>query len=125
MKHDEHQVYLDILTFKPKSDNGIKLKMNKLHWLIIVDERTLLKFIHFFETKDGMLKPMCKLFQEWKDKKIPVTHWRMDNTGKNKKLIARCKSSDWKLGIRKFELMARNTPQQKYIGTDWICNNHQ
>ena len=40
---------------------------------------------------------------------------RMDNAGKNMKLIKRCKSSDWKLGIKKFELTARNTPQQNHL----------
>ena len=45
----------------------------------------------------------------------PVTHLRMDNAGENKKLIEMCGSAKWKLGIKKFELTARDTPQQNAL----------
>ena len=89
--------------------------MNKPHWRIIIDERTLMKFSEFFVTKNGMVKLTCKLLQEQKDIGKPVTHLRMDNAGENIKLMDRCKSLSWKLGIRKFELTAQNTPQQNAL----------
>ena len=39
----------------------------------------------------------------------------MDNGGENIKLMHRCQSADWKLGIKKFELTARDTPQQNAL----------
>jgi hypothetical protein len=74
-----------------------------------------MKWSDFFATKDGMIEPTCTLFQKWKEEKHPVTHLMMDNAGENMKLIERCKSSDWKLGIKKFELTARDTPQQNSL----------
>lgn len=41
----------------------------------------------------------------------PVLYLRQDNTGKNLKLVARCKSADWKLNL-KVEYTAKKTPQQ-------------
>jgi hypothetical protein len=79
---------------------------------MIVDEKTQLKWSDFFKTKDEMVEPTCMLFKEWKDFGKPLTHLRMDNAGENMALIERCKSADWKLGIKKFELTARDTPQQ-------------
>ena len=59
-----------------------------------------------------MVEPTCQLFQQWKEMGSPVTHLRMDNAGKNKKLIEMCGSVKWKLGIKKFELTARDTPSK-------------
>jgi hypothetical protein len=39
----------------------------------------------------------------------------MDNAGENMKLIERCKCTEWKLGIKKFELTAIDTPQQSSL----------
>ena len=62
-----------------------------------------------------MIEPTCILFKEWKDMGKEVTHLRMDNSGENMALIDRCQNSDWKLRIKKYELTARDTPQQNSL----------
>ena len=49
-----------------------------------------------------MVEPTCQQFQIWANNEKPVFKLRQDNTGENKKLEERCKSSDWKWNI-KFE----------------------
>ena len=71
--------------------------------------------MEFFKTKKGMVEPTCAKFQQWKEIGKPVTHMSMDNAGENVKLIEWCKSADWKLGIKKFELKACDTPQQNSV----------
>jgi hypothetical protein len=114
LKENERRVHLDISTIKPKpGKDGEKVyQLAKPNWRLIVDAKTHPKFSEFLKTKDGMVEPTCVLFKEWKDAGRPVTHLRMDNGGENIKLIERCKSAQWQLGIKKFELTARDTPQQ-------------
>ena len=55
-------------------------------WRVVVDERTKIKTLDLFGTKDGMVEPTCKLFQKWKNEDKPVKFIRMDNADKNKTL---------------------------------------
>ena len=80
-----------------------------------MDEKNLFNWDEMFENKKGMIEPSCKLFHEWKMAGMAVTHLHMDNAGENLKLIERLRSADWKMGISKFELTTRNTPQQNSI----------
>ncbi len=50
---------MDITIVKGPKDRPKVIKPN---WQIIV-ERTQLKFLDFFETKDDMVEPTCKKFQ--------------------------------------------------------------
>jgi hypothetical protein len=120
-------VHLDISTIKPHRDKDGKIvgQMNKPNWRLIVDAKSRFKISDFFATKDGRIEPTLSLFHEWKNKGHPVTHLCMDNAGENLKLMERAKSSDWKLGIHKFELTARDTPQQNAlaeVGFDTLGN---
>ena len=56
-------VFLDILLIKkPESIS----RVHKPHLHIIVVEAMQLKFVHFFEMKDGMVEPTCELFSHLK-----------------------------------------------------------
>ena len=113
LKEGERRVHLDISTLKKKKkDDENRPMTSKPNWRLIVEPDSGMAFTEFFATKKGMIEPTCAKFQQWKESGKPVTHLRMDNAGENLKLIERCKSADWKLGIKKFELTARDTPQQ-------------
>jgi hypothetical protein len=61
---DEPRVFLDITTVKsPKGGPNV----TKPNWRILVDERTQLKFLDFYDAKNGMVEPTCERFQRWKD----------------------------------------------------------
>ena len=105
------RVFLDILLIKkPESVSG----MYKPHLHIVVMEAMQLKFVHFFETKDGMVEPTCELFSCWKHAGHGVEIICLDNAGENLALQNRCNSATWQLGI-KFEFTARDTPQQNSL----------
>jgi hypothetical protein len=40
------------------------MSITQRHCRIMVDEKTQLNFIDFFETKDGMVEPTCKKVEE-------------------------------------------------------------
>jgi hypothetical protein len=61
-----------------------------------------------------MIKPTCAQLQKWGHAGLDVTHVRLDNAGKNRKLQTRAESADWKLGLQ-FEYTARDTPQQNHL----------
>ena len=70
------RVHLDILSIKkPESVS----RVHKPHLQIIVVKAMQLKFIHFFETKDGMVEPTCKLFSRRKQSGHAVDIVRLDN----------------------------------------------
>ena len=103
----ERRVFLDIATVK-QPVNGPKV--SKPNWQIMVDERTQLKFSHFFEKKNGMIKPTCVQLNKWKLADLEVKYIRLDNAGENKKLQEASDSQEWKLGIT-YKYTARDTPQ--------------
>jgi hypothetical protein len=83
-----------------------------------------MKFVDFFETKNGMVEPMCKKFKLWEQHSHKAEVVCMDNGGQNVKLENRAKSKDWQLGIV-FEKTARDMPQQNSlaeIGLTVIAN---
>ena len=108
----ERRIYLDMSLVKPASD---KVVIGKPNWLMIVDGKTQFKISRFYAAKSGMVEPTCALLKQWEGEEKKVTHIRMDNGGENMTLQARCKSSDWKLQNIKFEMTARDTPQQNSI----------
>jgi hypothetical protein len=115
------RIYLDLSSIKKPKD--IK-QIHKRHCRILVDEKTQMKFVDFFETKNGMVEPTCEKFKLWEQHSHKVEVVRMDNGGENIKLESRAKSKDWQLGVV-FEKMARDTPQQNSlaeIGLTVIAN---
>ena len=80
----------------------------------MVDERTQLKFSDFYDTKDGMIEPMCEQLHKWKQNGKPVKFIRLDDAGENMALQARAQSEVWKLNI-KFKFTGRDTPQQDHL----------
>jgi hypothetical protein len=94
-------------------------------WVITNAKNTSeMKFVDFFETKNGMVEPTCEKFKLWEQHRHKVEVVCMDNGGENIKLESRAKSKDWQLGIV-FEKTARDTPQQNSlaeIGLTVIAN---
>eukprot|EP00957_Ditylum_brightwellii_P002392 183609-Ditylum_brightwellii.AAC.1 len=78
-------VCLDISTIKVSVN--VKVTVTKLQWLILVDERTEMKWSMFHQRKSGFIETLCTKFQHWKD------------AGENKLLEEQCNSADWKLSI--------------------------
>ena len=60
-KENAGRVFLDTATVK-KPKGGPRVQ--KPNWRVVVDERTKIKTLDFFETKDGMVEPTCELFQK-------------------------------------------------------------
>ena len=115
LKEGESRVHLDISTLKVKPEQQKWPTTSRPNWRIVVDAKSGLAFTDWFTTKNKMIEPTCALFHEWQENGRPVTHLRMDNAGENLKLMERCKSADWKLGVKKFELTARDSPQQNAV----------
>jgi hypothetical protein len=91
--------------------------------LILVDEATNIRFIRWFETKDGMVDPTCATLYQWSTKGMNTLFIRCDGAGENHSLEDTLHSSQWKMPIA-FEYTARNTPQQNHlaeIGIYVIC----
>jgi hypothetical protein len=108
---EERRMFLDVSTVKKMKDGP---NVTKPNWLIIVDQRSALKFTQFCQTKDGMVEPTCQLLNKWKQENMPVKHVRLDNAGENELLKTRTQSKDWKLNLT-FEFTARDTPQQNHL----------
>ena len=111
MLTDRVYVHLDILSIKkPESVSQVY----KPHLQIIVVEAMQLKFVHFFDTKDGMVEPKCELLSSWKRSGCRVDIMQLDNANENVLLQNRANSATWQLGIN-FKFMARDTPQQNSL----------
>ena len=67
--NNAERVFLDTATIK-KPEEGPQVQ--KPNWHLIVDERTKIKISNFFETKDGMVEPTCKLFEKWQKQGKPM-----------------------------------------------------
>jgi hypothetical protein len=59
---------LDLSSVKKPKD--IK-RISQLNCQIMVDERTQLKFVDFFDTKSGMVEPTCEKLKLWET----ATRW--------------------------------------------------
>ena len=57
-------VFLRILMIK-KPDNVNKVTLMKNNWSIIVEGFIGMKFSNVYDTKDGIIEPICKRFGEW------------------------------------------------------------
>jgi hypothetical protein len=89
--------------------------IGKPNWLMIVDQTTQFKLSRFYASKSAMVESTCALLKQWKEEGHPVSHIRMDNGGENIALMNRCKSAEWQLTNIKFEMTARDTPQQNSL----------
>jgi hypothetical protein len=89
----ENRIFLDITVKKVKDGPPV----TKPNWQIMVDKRTGMKFLDFFEAKNGMIKPTCAQWNCWKAAGLAVNYARLDNAGENKMLKMRSESSNWKL----------------------------
>ena len=76
---------------------------------MIVDEKTGMKTSTFHETKNGMIKPTCQLFQKWKEEGRQVKILRMDGGGENRALVKELNSKNWKM-YPTIEYTPRDTP---------------
>ena len=115
------QVYLNITTIKKHKKFPAPTNPN---WRMLVDEATKMKFLHFFKTKDAMVKPTLALFYKWGERGHPVKIVRLDNAGKNKLLAQQSEQADWKLNIA-FEFTGCATPQRNSraeVGIATIAN---
>jgi hypothetical protein len=81
---------------------------------MMVDEKMQLKFMDFFNMKDGMVQPTCEKLHKWRQAGKPVTYMRMDNAGENKKLEDGVNSKEWKLDMEP-EYTAHNIPQHNHL----------
>ena len=61
-----------------------------------------------------MIEPTLNFFHQLETHNLKIDNVHMENVGENTKLAKRAHSSDWKMKI-KFELTARNTPQQNHL----------
>jgi hypothetical protein len=105
------RMFLDLASFKPPKKG---LAIPKPNWRSMVDEFTNFKITHFFKKKDEVVESTCELIKQLKDKNLEIKFLRMDNTGENQLLEARCKSKDWQFGFE-FEYTARATPQHNHM----------
>jgi hypothetical protein len=105
------RVYLDLAKIKAKK--GMSTPTRSI-WCMIVDERTHMKFSSFHKTKAAMVEPTCELFDQWRQRDMPVDFVRLDNAGENKKLKPSAVSETWKLKIDS-KFTARDTPQQNHL----------
>ena len=77
------RVFIDSSKFK-KTENVKHIV--KTNWLMIVDEKTRLKFSSFHVTKNSVVEPLCTRIDEWKNKDVETKHVQCDNAGENKSL---------------------------------------
>ena len=80
-----------------------------------------LKFASFHKTKNGMVEPVCKQLNCWKEKGLGINTICCDNTVQNKALQLQSESAAWKLGID-YEFTARDTPEQNHLAEIAISN---
>jgi hypothetical protein len=107
-----NRLFLDIGSIKqPKT---ILTEVTWWNCRIMVDEKTQLKFVDFFEAKNDMIEPTCVQLKKWEQAKKKVDVIRLENGGENVKLEKRASSKDWQLGI-KFEYTVQDTPQQNNL----------
>ena len=53
------RVHIDISSVKqPKA---IDVIITKPHWIMIIDEKTEMKWSNFYKSKNGMIEPTCKV----------------------------------------------------------------
>ena len=108
------RIFTDITSIRRPKHGSDTLFVSKPHMRILVDEATNIRFIRWFETKDGMVDPTCATLHQWKTKGMETLFIRCDGAGENNSLERTLHSSQWKMPIE-FEYTARNTPQQNHL----------
>jgi hypothetical protein len=107
------RLHIDLSSIK-HSESLEPEQITKPYWLIIVDERTQMKFSEFFSHKNAMIEPTCQQLIEWINSGKNVKIIRCDNAGENRALEKRLKSSEWRAQID-FEYTGRDTPQRNSL----------
>ena len=111
--NDSGRSHLDISSIKLAGHVELEEAI-KPYWLIMVDEKTQLKFSNFFTTKHSMIEPTCIKLTDWKTAGRDIKIILCNNAGENIALEKRLKSSDWKSDIV-FEYTGRDTPQRNSL----------
>jgi hypothetical protein len=90
---------IDLLAIKvPKELRAIVRSNPRPNWrLIVSDERTGMPFSSFHSLKNGMVEPLCKLLNKWKNAGKGINRLSCNNAGENKLLERRLASSEWKM----------------------------
>jgi len=105
------RLFLDIsIIKKPKELKYI----GKPNWLMIVDEKSKLKFSKFCKTKKEIVEPSCVLINKFREMNIATKYIRCDNAGENQSLEKTINGANWRMNIQ-FEYTARATPQQNSL----------
>lgn len=106
------KIYTDISTVTVSRKDGSEFQINQKYWAIRVDEATQKKWSDFTTTKKAFSERSCEWTNQMKARGIPISCFRLDNAGENKKFEQRAQSSDWShLQPLEFEYTARDTPQ--------------
>jgi hypothetical protein len=116
-------MFTDITSIRKPKNDPKALFVSKPHMRILVDETTNVRFVQWFETKEGMVDPTCVTLYQWSTKGMKKLFIRCDGAGENHSLEDTLHSSQWKMPIA-FEYTARNAPQQNHlaeIGIYVIC----
>eukprot|EP00957_Ditylum_brightwellii_P131665 10041300-Ditylum_brightwellii.AAC.1 len=64
------QLSFDISTIKAPAD--ARTKVTKPQWLIMVKEKTEMKWSEFYQHKDDTVEPMCSCMHKWKQAGMTV-----------------------------------------------------
>ena len=107
------RMHLDLSSIKYSESLELD-QTTKPYWMIIVDEKTQMKFSEFFSNKNAMIEPTCQKLLEWINSGKSIKVIRCDNAGENRALEKRLKSSDWRTNIA-FEYTGRDTPQRNSL----------
>ena len=111
-KGSYEQIFIDISSVKGKK-YGPQVQ-SKLHWRIMVDERTNLKFTKFFSTSNGIIEPNFEQIEKWENNGLVVKHIHLEISGEKKKLKEQAEIKDCKINID-FEYTARYTLQKSHL----------
>eukprot|EP00957_Ditylum_brightwellii_P137369 10473021-Ditylum_brightwellii.AAC.2 len=85
-----------------------------MQWLILLDEKTHMKWFEFHKHKNNIVGPLCTKFHKWKQDGMLVKTIICDNAGENTLLEKHCNSAAWKLKLN-FKYTARDMPQQNIL----------
>jgi hypothetical protein len=81
------RIFTDITSIREPKNDSKALFVFKPHMRILVDEATNIRFVRWFETKDGgMVDPTCTTLYQWSTKGMNTLFIRCDGAGKNHSL---------------------------------------
>ena len=115
------RIYMDQMTLRaPKEATTVVTKPN---WLMMVDEKTKMKFSTFHQTKSGFHDSTCAKMNLWKQNNMAVKTIRCDNAKENKDFESKVNGKHWKLNVN-FEYTGRATPQRNSLAETSIATIH-